>query len=42
MESYYENGKVKSKLNFKNGNPSGSYENYYENGQLKNMGKFTN
>ena len=33
--SYYENGQVKEKINYKNGKPDGLEEWYYENGQLE-------
>ena len=34
-EKFYENGQLKSRLNFKNGKPNGFGETYYENGQLE-------
>ena len=36
QESYYENGQLDSKLNFKDGKIDGLGESYYENGQLYN------
>ena len=36
--SYYENGQVKGKINYKNGKPDGFFEHYYENGQLNIKG----
>ena len=35
---YFDNGKVKSKYNYKNGILNGFYEKFYENGKLKESG----
>ena len=38
--SYYKNGQLKSKENYKDGNLDGPLEGYYSNGQLEVRGNF--
>ncbi len=38
VESYYENGNLRNKVNYKDGEPKGLIEWYYENGQLEKKG----
>jgi antitoxin component YwqK of YwqJK toxin-antitoxin module len=33
IETYYENGQLESRSNFKNGNLNGLHETWYDNGQ---------
>jgi len=35
IEEYYENGKMKLRIEYKNGLKNGGYESYYENGKLR-------
>jgi antitoxin component YwqK of YwqJK toxin-antitoxin module len=35
VEKYWDNGQLRGKGNFKDGNPDGVIEEYLENGQLK-------
>ena len=39
-ESYYENGQLKKKLNWKDGEREGLFEEYHDNGQLKSRMNF--
>lgn len=41
-ETFYENGQLVEKGNFKNGKPEGLFEEYYDNGQLKTKGNYKN
>ena len=38
VETYYENGKLASRLNFKGGKYNGLIEGWCENGQLESRG----
>jgi len=40
LRSYYENGNIKEKQNFKNGKQYGKYTSYYENGHIKEEKNF--
>ena len=40
FESYYKNGKLSSKENYKDGKLNGLYERYHENGQLSERGNY--
>ena len=40
MESYYENGNLRVKGNFKDGKENGLWEWYSENGQLEKKGNY--
>ena len=40
VESYYENGNLRNKVNYKEGEPKGLIEWYYENGQLEKKGNY--
>ena len=40
VESYYENGNLRNKVNYKDGEPKGLIEWYYENGQLEKKGNY--
>ena len=35
VEFWYDNGQLKSEINFKEDKPDGLYKDYYTNGQLK-------
>ena len=39
---YYENGKISSEGNFKNGKPEGLWKTYFETGELKSIGNRKN
>ena len=38
--SYYENGQLEFKINYKDGKENGLWEEYHENGQLRERGNF--
>ena len=40
VDSYYENGNLRNKVNYKEGEPKGLIEWYYENGQLEKKGNY--
>ena len=40
--SYYENGKIKEKIKYKNDIKNGSYESFYENGKKEYLGEYKN
>ena len=40
VESFYENGNLRNKVNYKDGEPKGLIEWYYENGQLEKKGNY--
>ena len=40
VETYYENGNLRNKVNYKDGEPKGLIEWYYENGQLEKKGNY--
>ncbi|WP_349764403.1 zincin-like metallopeptidase domain-containing protein [Fusobacterium sp. SYSU M8D902] len=39
-KEYYENGRIKSELNFTNSKAEGQYKEYYENGIIKKEGQY--
>ncbi len=39
---YYENGQLKSLINYQNGKEHGKWETYYENGNQSSIGQFQN
>ena len=40
--SYWENGKLKDKVEYKNDKKNGSYESFYENGKKEYLGEYKN
>lgn len=40
--NYYENGKIETKANFKDGKKEGELIGYYENGQIKGKRNYKN
>ena len=40
VESFYENGNLRNKVNYKDAEPKGLIEWYYENGQLEKKGNY--
>ena len=42
VETFYENGQLRNRKNYKNGKLDGLYEYYYKNGRLEQRGKYSN
>ncbi len=42
IKEYYNNGKIKEEVSYKDGKLNGIFKEYYENGSLKSEGRFKN